>query len=100
MLSFAPIPGLHRLGDQEVDIVTIAKPVTKWAYLIHSAEEIVEKLDEAYIQAISGKPGTAWLDIPVDLQGAVLPASFETKVTSPLHFPILINRLLVRRWLK
>ena len=85
MLSFTPIPGLRQLGDQEVDIVAMAKPVTKWAYLLRTAEEIVEKLDEAYIQAVSGKPGPAWLDVPVDLQGAVLPASLESKVTASLN---------------
>jgi acetolactate synthase I/II/III large subunit len=85
MLSFTPVPGLRQLGDQEVDIVAMAKPVTKWAYLLRSAEEIIEKLDEAYSQAVSGKPGPAWLDVPVDLQGVVLPASLTAKVTSPLR---------------
>jgi acetolactate synthase-1/2/3 large subunit len=85
MLSFTPVPGLRQLGDQEVDIVAMAKPVTKWAYLLRSAEEIIEKLDEAYIQAVSGKPGPTWLDVPVDLQGAILPAALEVKVTAPLH---------------
>ena len=85
MLSFTPVLGLRQLGDQEVDIVAMAKPVTKWAYLLRTAEEIVEKLDEAYIQAVSGKPGPAWLDVPVDLQGAVLPVEIEAKVTAPLR---------------
>jgi acetolactate synthase-1/2/3 large subunit len=85
MLSFTPVPGLRQLGDQEVDIVAMAKPVTKWAYLLRTAEEIIEKLDEAYIQAVGGKPGPAWLDIPVDLQGAILPTALEVKVTAPLH---------------
>lgn len=85
MLSFSPVPGLRQLGDQEVDIVAMAKPVTKWAYLLRSAEEIAEKLDEAFIQAVEGKPGPAWLDVPVDLQGAVLPDDFELKVTALLR---------------
>ena len=85
MLAFTPISGLRQLGDQEVDIVTMAKPVTKWAYLLRSAEEIIEKLDEAYIQAVSGKPGPAWLDVPVDLQGAALPYHLEGAVTAPLR---------------
>ena len=33
MLSFNPVPGLRQLGDQEVDIVSMAKPITKWVYL-------------------------------------------------------------------
>jgi acetolactate synthase-1/2/3 large subunit len=51
--------------------------------LLRTAEEIVEKLDEAYIQAVSGKPGPAWLDVPVDLQGVMLPVELEAKVLAP-----------------
>ena len=88
MLSFNPVPGLRQLGDQEVDIVSMAKPVAKWVCLLKSAEEIAEKIDEAFFEAVTGKPGPAWLDVPVDLQGAVLPDSFERLITKPLDLSI------------
>lgn len=84
MLSFHPVPGLRQLGDQEVDIIAMAKPVTKYAHLLRSVEEIADRLDEAFIAAVSGKPGPAWLDIPVDFQGAVLPECFEGLITRKL----------------
>jgi len=84
MLSFNPVPGLRQLGDQEVDIISMARPVTKYVHLLRSAEEIADRLDEAFISAVTGKPGPAWLDIPVDLQGAILPDSFVELVTRQL----------------
>lgn len=84
MLSFNPVPGLRQLGDQEVDIVAMAKPVTKWAYLLKTPEEIAEKIDEAFLEAVTGKPGPAWLDVPVDIQGSVLPESYKALISKPL----------------
>lgn len=88
MLSFNPVPGLRQLGDQEVDIVAMAKPVTKWAYLLKTPEEIAKKIDEAFLEAVTGKPGPTWLDVPVDIQGAVLPESYEALISKPLDLSI------------
>ncbi len=84
MLSFNPVPGLRQLGDQEVDIVAMAKPITKWAYLLKTPEEIAQKIDEAFFEAVTGKPGPAWLDVPVDIQGVVLPEGYEVLISRPL----------------
>ena len=88
MLSFTPVEGLRQLGDQEVNIVAMAKPIVKWAFLLRNAEEIVQKLDEAFFLAVTGKPGPVWLDIPVDLQGTVLPESFDALVEAPLDLTL------------
>lgn len=88
MLSFNPVPGLRQLGDQEVDIVAMAKPVTKWAYLLKTPEEIAQKIDEAFFEAVSSKPGPAWLDVPVDIQGAVLPKEYEVLISRPLDLNV------------
>ena len=88
MLSFNTVPGLRQLGDQEVNIIAMAKPVTKWAYLLRTPEEIAQKIDEAFLEAVTGKPGPAWLDVPVDIQGAVLPESYGVLVSSPLGISV------------
>lgn len=86
MLSFVSVPGLRQLGDQEVDIVAMVKPITKWAHLVREPESIAEKLDEAFIRAIEGKPGPVWLDVPVDIQGSLLPPAFADLIEKPLNF--------------
>lgn len=84
MLSFTPVEGLRQLGDQEVDIIAMAKPIVKWGHLLRNAEDIAIALNNAFYQAVTGKPGPVWLDVPVDLQGAILPAGFDELVKTPL----------------
>ena len=83
-LSFNPIDGLRQLGDQEVDIVSMVNPITKYVQLLRTPEDIVEMIDLAFNQATQGRPGPVWIDIPVDLQGAQLPQEFEGRVMAPI----------------
>ena len=83
-LGFNPIDGLRQLGDQEVDIVSMVKPITKYVQLLKTAEEIADIIDLAFIWATQGRPGPVWIDIPVDLQGTQLPEKFADRVTAPI----------------
>jgi acetolactate synthase-1/2/3 large subunit len=62
------LPGLRQLGDQEVDIVSMVKPITKYAKLVLDPLRIRYELERALHLATSGRPGPCWLDIPVDVQ--------------------------------
>ncbi len=64
------IPGLRQLGDQEVDIVSMVKGITKYAKLVVEPDSIRFELEKALHLATSGRPGPCWLDIPVDVQAA------------------------------
>ena len=58
---------VRQLGFQETDIVSMVKPITKFAYKINSPDEVQEYLERAYNIAISGRPGPTLLDIPMDI---------------------------------
>lgn len=60
--------GIRQQGMQEVDIISIVKPVTKYAALVTEPETIRYHLDRAVYEAISGRRGPVWLDIPLDIQ--------------------------------
>lgn len=62
--------GLRQLGFQEIDIVSMVKPITKFAKTITDPTEIRRVLDEAIHLARSGRPGPVWIDIPLDIQAA------------------------------
>jgi acetolactate synthase-1/2/3 large subunit len=64
--------GLRQLGDQEINIVDIVRPVTKFAAFVQTPEEIGRLLDKALFIATHGRPGPVWLDIPLDVQGALI----------------------------
>ena len=67
--------GLRQLGDQEVDIVAMAKGITKYAVLVDDPTSIRYHLERAWHLAKSGRPGPCWLDIPVDVQSAQIDES-------------------------
>jgi len=61
---------LRQLGDQEVDIVAMVKPITKFAVLVDNPSDIRYYLEKALWLASTGRPGPVWLDIPIDVQAA------------------------------
>ena len=67
---------IRQLGFQETDIVSIAAPITKAAWQVLSPDEIPERLAEAFALAVSGRPGPVLLDIPMDVQGAMIERRF------------------------
>jgi acetolactate synthase-1/2/3 large subunit len=69
------IPGLRQLGDQEADVVAMATPVTKYAKLVVDPKTIRFELEKALHLATSGRPGPCWLDIPIDVQSALIDES-------------------------
>jgi acetolactate synthase-1/2/3 large subunit len=78
------LPGLRQLGDQEVDILSMVKPITKYAKLILQPETIRFELEKAMHLAMSGRPGPCWLDIPVDVQSAMVTPSELTGYSADL----------------
>ncbi len=60
--------GLRQLGVQEVDIVSLVGPVTKYAVTVMEPESIRFHLEKALHLATSGRRGPVWIDIPLDVQ--------------------------------
>lgn len=69
--SYPEIP-LRQLGDQEADIISLVKPITKYAKQVETPENIKQILDKAIFMATSGRPGSVWIDVPMDIQGAFI----------------------------
>ena len=63
---------LRQLGDQEGDIIAIIKPITKYAVMVTDARTIRYHLEKALYLATSGRPGPVWLDIPLNIQAALI----------------------------
>jgi acetolactate synthase-1/2/3 large subunit len=62
--------GVRQLGVQEIDIVAVAGPLTKYARTILDPDSIRYHLEKAVHLARTGRPGPVWLDIPLDVQAA------------------------------
>jgi len=66
--DFASLRQVRQFGAQENDIVSMAKPVTKYAVTVMKAEDIVYELDKAIYISTHGRKGPVWVDIPLDVQ--------------------------------
>lgn len=65
-------PSLRQLGDQEIDIVAMARGITKYAVVLRDPAETRRVVGKALALAIRGRPGPVWVDIPIDVQGALV----------------------------
>jgi len=71
MFDNAGLPlGMRQLGVQEVDIVSIVRPITKYAVTVLDPNEIRYHLEKAVHLAFHGRPGPVWIDIPLDVQAS------------------------------
>ncbi len=68
---------LRQLGDQEVDIISIVRPLVKYVKRVDNPESIGNVLDKAFWIATNGRPGPVWIDIPGDVQGAIISKSSQ-----------------------
>lgn len=75
--------GVRQMGIQEVDIISLVKPVTKYAVTVLEPENIRYHLEKAIYFAKTGRPGPVWIDIPLDVQGALI----DEKELKPFNFP-------------
>ena len=71
-ISRCPELSLRQLGDQEFDITSVVKNFTKYSVMITEANDIAYHLEKALFLCKQGKGGPAWLDIPLDIQGAMI----------------------------
>jgi len=61
---------VRQVGFQETDIVSIVKPITKFAYQLKNPNEIKYVLEKAYYLSNQGRPGPVLIDIPMNFQRA------------------------------
>ncbi len=76
---------------QEVDVVGVTQPVTKWNYQITRAGEIPWAIARAFYIARTGRPGPVLLDITKDAQFGSLDFDYQpvTSVRSYTPYPLV-----------
>lgn len=92
----------HRqIGPQEINVLDMAKPVTKYAKTVMHAADIPAEIERAINIATTGRPGPVWLQIPLDVQSAeldpewlegikhVVPAGLEPGTNDPASIGVV-----------
>ncbi|HEY4246636.1 MAG TPA: thiamine pyrophosphate-binding protein [Lacunisphaera sp.] len=62
--------GVRQKGFQEIDIVRMVEPITKYAVTVTDPSTIRYHVEKALYLARNGRPGPVWIDIPLDVQAA------------------------------
>lgn len=63
---------VRQIGDQEFNITDCVAPMTKYAKFVDKTDEIAYHLEKALYLCKNGRGGPVWLDIPLDIQAAVI----------------------------
>jgi acetolactate synthase-1/2/3 large subunit len=77
-----PFNNLRRGSLQEMDHVSLMRPITKWADACYETSRIGEYIEVAVRHALSGVPGPSFLEIPMDV----------------LHAPIDVDAIVLPRF--
>ncbi len=71
-IAACPELNLRQLGDQEADIKSMVQSITKYCVTITDVKDVKYELDKAIYIAQNGRPGPVWVDVPLDIQGAMV----------------------------
>jgi acetolactate synthase I/II/III large subunit len=72
---------VRQRGVQELSMSALIASITKYAALIESPESVRYHLERALDAATSGRPGPVWLEVPLDVQGAMI----QPEMTDGFH---------------
>lgn len=64
--------GIRQQGMQELNIIPVVTPITKYAALVDDPQKIRYHLERALYEATHGRKGPVWIDIPLDVQATVI----------------------------
>jgi acetolactate synthase-1/2/3 large subunit len=70
--EYLNIKGIRQQGFQEIDVVSMAKPITKYCTQITKAEDVRYEFEKAWYIANEGRRGPVLLDLPMDVQRVVI----------------------------
>ncbi len=65
-----PHDRIRQIGFQETDMISLVKPITKYAVSVTDPKDILYELEKSYYLAMDGRRGPVLLDLPIDVQKA------------------------------
>jgi acetolactate synthase-1/2/3 large subunit len=85
----------RQVGPQEVNIVPMAAPVTKYSVTVMRAEDARYELEKCFYLARAGRPGPVWLNLPLDIQSAMIePDKLRSYVPEQSPKPLLDDAVI------
>lgn len=92
-----PELNLRQLGDQEFNIIDSVGNMTKYAVMLTNPIEVAYHLEKALFLCMNGRKGPVWIDIPLDVQGAMIENDelihFDAAAECPWSVPKVTDKL-------
>ena len=66
------VEGIRTIGCQELNIIEVVKSITKYSIMVNDPNSIKYHLEKGVYYALNGRKGPVWLDIPLDVQSAIV----------------------------
>jgi len=92
---------LRQLGDQEFNIIKVVESMTKYAVQVNDPNDIRYHLEKACKLATTGRPGPVWIDIPLDVQSAIIDPDSLVGFTESIDVSTVDDTqldLIVEKW--
>src|ERR687890_1109924 len=83
------LPMIGKDAFQEIDIIGVTNPCTKYAFQPRHASEIPEAVKKSFYIAESGRPGPVLIDIPKDVQQQVTNIEFPEYIKVRGYNPVV-----------
>ena len=71
-MQYSGVKGLRQVGISEVDVVSMAIPITKSSVRITEKSSVIDAIHRAIHEAMSGRPGPVLVEVPLNIQAAIL----------------------------
>lgn len=81
---------IKKLGVQELDIIEIVWPITKYAVMLTDKKQAKRELDKAASIALTPPFGPVWVDIPADIGASIIS---EEELEEYVPFPVQIEKM-------
>lgn len=88
------VPGLRQFGVQELDIIPVVSSLCKYAVHLTQPNMVRYELEKAVSIAKSGRPGPVWIDIPMDVQSALIDPAHLPAYTAAEQAPVASDAVL------
>lgn len=69
--------GIRQHGTQSLNLEPVVSPMVKYFACVLDPENIRQVMEQAWYEALEGRQGPVWIDVPVDVQNKQVPEEME-----------------------
>lgn len=77
LLQYEVDTKIRQYGTQSINLEPIVSPITKYFATVMNPEDIRLHMEKAYYEAMNGRKGPVWIDVPVDIQNKQVSENME-----------------------